>query len=192
MSVTRNPFSQFVITKLPGLAHHPKYLYLLQLFWNSLSLPVYMCCSAAELCVSRAVSVYGFCWPDVGQFPSAKQDFKLLCSLLRRLWGRDPQSLPLSRMCIICRLFSESRWLTAVINSRKCFVGHISTWGESSMVAASFIFIYFVFLFVVYSEKILCSNLSFSLSLSRLFFSVCVCQSRKAIHQQVLFGTVLL
>jgi hypothetical protein len=51
MGVTRNSFSQFVITKLQGLARHPKYLYLLQLFWNSLSLPVYMCCSAAESCV---------------------------------------------------------------------------------------------------------------------------------------------
>ena len=63
--------------------------------------------AAAKLCVSRTVSVYGFCWPDVGQFPSAKQDVRLLCSLLKRLCGRDPQS-PLLCVYVLCAYYLSS------------------------------------------------------------------------------------
>lgn len=66
------------------------------LFWNSFSLPL---CILVQLksCVNRAVTVYRFCWPDVGQFllQNTTDSFCVLCawSLLRKFLGRDPQSI---------------------------------------------------------------------------------------------------
>ena len=114
------------------------------------------------------------------------------CVLFWKDFAVATHSLP-SSVCMCCvriisRLFSESCWLTAVINSRKCFVGHITILGGESSNSCCKLFTYYTFF--LFSLPDVRRFYAIFLSLSLAVFLVCLCQSKKAIHQQVLFGTV--